>query len=212
MIKYIILSIFLFFTINLFSQEKEDDYTFGISVGVGYIPFSGTMNQYLKPIMGGSMSLDYYRKRWAYYLSINGTWTKLRHDVSISDSELWTEDSENTIFSYGLSVGYSVYQKGRFRVTPFAGLMLSQSRPASSDVKKYDYLKKFDVGPTFSPDLGLNMTFHLNNTDPSITSGCRVSLNTRITYVPWAVRNNKLPYKASMWYLALGIVLEGFSK
>ena len=213
--KYITLKLFLFYSVVMFSQEKKEESALSFFTGAGYIPFSSSMNNYFKPTMGGSMSLDLYKNQWAYYLSINGTWTKLRQDIVINNDEIWSANSKNSIFSYGLSIGYSVYNKGKFRITPFAGLMLTQSKPKYSDLKEYKYLEKFDVGPSFAPDLGLNLTFHFKNTDsqaPSYGPDSRFSINARITYVPLAVRNKELPYNGHMWYLAIGISAEVFTK
>lgn len=218
MVKYFTLIFFsLCVPFTLFCQSERQESAIGCSAGVGYMPFSGTIDDYFRPTLGGSISLDFYNNRMAYFLSFNGSKVRLRQAIFTDNGDIWNKDSENSIFSYGLSVGYSVYNRGRFRITPFTGLMLSQSRPSSSDVKEYSYLKAFDVGPVFSPAFGLNMTFHFRNTDSDDSemfpgSDFRISMNTRITYVPSAVRNKKLPYNGGAWYLTIGVSMEIFAK
>ncbi|MDL2323397.1 hypothetical protein LJC52_05360 [Bacteroidales bacterium OttesenSCG-928-A17] len=196
-----------------FTYSQHEDASIGIYCGPGVLISSGNLNKYFNMGIGGTMSLVYHRKNMAYYLSINGADGKLKNDFMLSDGNVWKKGSENSFFSYGLSVGYSVFQNIKFKITPFAGIILSESRPQTSELKEFKYLKKVDITPILSPSFGINMNYRLikmKNIEKSRINSC-FTINARALYIPWAVRGNKVPYKGDICYFSIGILAELFN-
>ncbi|GEM_PF-4402401 len=197
-----------FFSQPVHCQERPA--ALGLYGGFGLPVTSGNLNDFFKYELGGTMSLNYYKNKMAYFISISGTAGKLKHDILSDDGNIWEKGKEASFFSYGLNVGYNIYPNIRFRITPFAGLILSECRPSTKEMKEYPYLKQFDVNPQFSPAIGLNITYRFitKNTFNEYGTGFCFGINARALYIPWAVRGDKVPYKGDLCYFSLGIVME----
>ncbi len=210
--------LFLFIVMLLLGQQTlqsqfAEKYVLSFNGGPALPITSGNLNDYFKFDIGGTMSLNYCHKKWAYCLSISGVDGKLKHDIFLEDGNAWKEGNKASFFSYGLSVGYSIYENIKFDITPFAGLVLSESRPPTSDLKEFPYLKEFDVNPILSPALGVSMTYLFFNRSNIREVGTYSSfgINAKINYIPFAVRGTKIPYKGDICYFSIGLVMGIFS-
>jgi hypothetical protein len=232
MFKYILLILVLSNCISVYSQFAglnmidDNDYflksnigkeSVGFYAGTGIFPLLGNIPNYFKSRLGqgGTMSLVYYKSNnIAFYLSINGTTCILKQDIPVNVYDTWEKESKTDFLSYGLSVGYSFYNTINWRITPFTGVVLSESKPEYHDMKENPYLKKYKIGPIPSPELGLNISYRFINKQKdkeSIGMSGSWVISTRITYVPFAVYKKNNPYSGGIVYLTLGIGMEFFS-
>lgn len=200
-----------------FSNSNIGKESIGFYGGTGFFPFLGNIPDYFKSnfAAGGTMSLVYYKSNnVALYLSLNGAVSTLAKAVPVESHDDWGKGSEASFISYGLSIGYSVYNTANWRITPFTGLVLSEAKPKYHDMKENSYLKKYKIGPIPSPELGLNISYkfinkHKIKKESNQMSACWV-VSTRITYVPFAVYKKDNPYSGGIIYLTLGIGMELF--
>jgi hypothetical protein len=231
MFKHILLILILSSYISVYSQSTGSNMTddkehflnsnigkefVGFYGGTGFFPLLGNIPNYFKSSLGqgGTLSLVYYKSNnVAFYLSINGTVSILKQDMPVDNHYIWEKESEANFLSYGLSVGYSIYNTINWRITPFTGVVLSESKPKYHDMKEDPYLKKYKIGPIPSPELGLNISYRFINKqkkrESSGMSGCG-AISTRITYVPFAVYKKGNLYSGGVIYLTIGVGFELF--
>ena len=198
---------------NKFPNTNINKDAFNVYGGIGYMPYSGNLSEYFEPSFAdvGTLSLSCYTPNSvAYFLSLSGTFSKLKQNLS----DIWEKGDSVNIYSVGFSAGYSLLNHVRWRITPFCGLALSASKPRNPTVKEYSELKQFKTGLTPSPAIGINITYkfikYQSYNDFRGSSGC-FALNTRIEYVPIAVNKKNLPYHGGIWCLTLGVCLEIFN-
>ena len=196
---------------NNFPNTNIGKEALNVSGGFGYMPYSGNLSEYFKSADGGTMSLSYYTSNnMAYLLSLSGTFNKLKRDIS----DIWQKGDSVTFYSVGFYAGYSLLNHVHWRITPFCGLTLSESKPRKPTVKEYPELNLFKTGLTLSPAMGLNVTYKFIKpqfyNDFRGSAGC-FALNMQINYVPLVVHKRNLPYHGGIWYLTLGISLEIFN-
>jgi hypothetical protein len=137
----------------------------------------------------------------------------LKQNLPIDENNVWTKDSKVDFMSYGISAGYSFCNTIHWRITPFAGVVLSESKPAYHDMKEYPYLKKYKIGPIPSPSLGVNLSYRfINQKKLEEKDGMKscFAISTRVTYVPFAIYKKGNPYSGGALYLTFGINGEIF--
>ena len=221
--KYHLLIFSLLVSLNIKSQQEENvgKYYFpntnigksslALYGGAGYMPYTGKLANYYKPHIGGAMSLDYYhRNNLTFSLSIMGTDGNLRKGVIINNNQ-WAPKDTTNFWSYGLTVGYAVLNKVRWRINPFGGIVLSQSELISPDGDKY----KIGVKP--SPVIGVNFSHRFINIKKEMqwqderggASFC-FGINARIAYVPFVVNKKEVPFSGGIWYTTIGITFNLF--
>jgi hypothetical protein len=179
--------------------------------GIGYMPYSGNLSKFFKPSLGGTMSLSYFSSNnIAYFFFLFGTDAKLKQDVSV----VWQAGDSVKFYSFGLAAGYSLLNHVKWRITPFIGLPLLETKPRKPTVKEYPELKQYKTGLKLTPEIGVNITYKFIKPQSYYnfngTSGC-FALNMRINYLPFAVNQKKLPYHGGNWYLTIGVCLELFN-
>ena len=157
------------------------------------------------------MSLDYYHyNNLSFSLTIMGTDSRLREEVNVNN-HLWTPKDTVNFWSYGLTVGYSVLNKVRWRINPFGGVVISQSELVSQNGDTYK------IGAKPSPVIGMNFSYRFINVKEEMlrraerggTSFC-FGINARVTYVPFAVNKKEVSFSGGIWYTTIGITFNLF--
>jgi len=196
---------------NKFPNTNIGKEALNVYGGVGYIPYSGNLSEYFNQNIGETMSLSYFTPNsMAYILSLSGTSAKLKQDIS----DVWQKNDSVKFYSIEFSVGYSLLNHINWRMTPYCGLALSESKPQNPTVKEHNDLKQFKTGLTLSPAIGMNITYKFIRPQKHIdfrgTLGT-FALNMRVDYLPFAVHKRVLPYYGGIWYLSMGVCLEVFN-
>lgn len=202
--------------------EHRDNYTFPntnigkgsitFNFGVVYTPLTGKLAQYYKPIFGGgAVSLDiYHPNNLTLSLFTMETNALLIKDVKINNNS-WTLKDTATFWSYGFSAGYSILNKVHWRINPFGGIVLSQTKLVSSNGNKYT------IGARPSPIIGMNFSYKIINVKKEKQrAGPELAaywgINARIIYVPFAVNKNEVPFSGGIWYLTIGLTLNMYGR
>ena len=196
---------------NFFPNTNIGKMAFNVYGGFGFAPYSGSLSDFFNPDMGGTMSMSYYTyNNMAYFLSLNTTDGVLQKNIS----EVWQEKDSVRFSSVGIAAGYSLLNRIKWRITPFCGLAFSSSKPVKPKINQYPELMQFRTGFAPTPTIGINMTYKFlkpqKYNDFFGNSGC-FALNTQINYLPFAVYNEKLPYRGGVLYLTIGVSMEIFS-
>ena len=188
-----------------FPNTKISKSSLSFYFGLGLPYTSGTLTDYFKRKLDLTMSLDYYHyNNLTFSFSIMYADGYLKRDIN-ANNKLWTPNDTLSFTAYGLSAGYSVLNTVHWRINPFGGLALIQPELASSNGDKYK------IGLRLSPVIGLNFSYRFINVKKEMqkskysgTSNC-FGINARIAYVPFAVREKKVPFSGGIWYMTIGI-------
>jgi len=226
--KYYFLILSLLVSLNIKSQQEEsidiysqdierNDYNYpntnigkaslALHVGWGYSSYSGNLENYFRSKGGGIVSLDcYFENNLTFSLTVMGTTAYVKEEISINNN-LWIPNDTLDIQSYGFNFGYSILNKVHWRINPFGGLVLSNSKLISPSGTKYR------IGTKLSPVIGINFSYRFINVKKRMqetgTSGC-IGINARIAHVPFAMHKKNVPFSGGLWYMTIGITLNMF--
>ena len=195
---------------------KFGDWVGGFYLGGGYTLPSGNMLDYVSAKGALCFSLDLYYKKSAFMLSLQSGLGKVQQDIPVKNYGDWEKGESSSLTSVGLSLGYSVFDNKRFRVTPCAGISFGFVSPAGTDLD--EELQQFIIGTSVAPMFHLNMTYRFinpyklspdNNIDyPAYGS---FGINARISYVPGILRQEGGQYAGDIWYLTVGLNMDIFT-
>ena len=192
------------------------DWVGGFYFGGGYTIPSGNMLDYVSSKGAVSFSFDVYYKRSAYMLSAQMGIGKTQQDIFVKDYGYWEKGESSNLSSIGLSLGYSVFDNIRFRITPFAGISFGAIYPSGTDLDKE--LQQFSIGTSIAPIFTLNMTYRFINPnklspDNNIYAPAYGSfgINARVSYVPGILRREGGQYAGNIWYLTVGLNMDMFT-
>jgi len=207
--------------VEIYSQDTErydDNYpntnigkgSFAMYVGLGPMAYTGNLENYFKPDVCGTASLDlYFPNNLTFSLSVMGTTTFPKKDITIN-KKLWTPSDTVDFQSYGFYFGHSVLNTVHWRINPFGGVVLSHTKFTSPDGKN-----KYRIGPEPSPVMGLNFSYRFINVkkrqrNKNYGENVCLGINARIVYVPLAVYKNNAPFLGGIRYMTIGLTMNMF--
>ena len=112
---------------NIYLNYKPTKWSFAGSIlGSGINIFTGELSQYYKPSVYISLYLwvDFSYDKIYFSSSFSGTIaTKIKKDI-IHETGIWPKDSSNFQIIGDLTLGYSIIDNKKWRISPYIGLML----------------------------------------------------------------------------------------
>lgn len=197
----------------IFANTNIGKFSLNMYVGAAYMVFTKHLSENFRSSIGGIMSLDAYNiwNNLSVSISLMGGDGIARQDIHINGESTLKKDSNILFSSYGLSIGYSVVNLLKFRLTPAIGFMLSNSKTQIE--KPNNIFEQLKTGITPSGLLSLNLAYRFVNVYPKyIGSSLCVTINTRAIYILPAVKKKNLPYYGHICYITLGICLDMFQR
>ena len=192
------------------------DWVLGFYIGGGYTLPSGNMLEYISSKGALCASFDLYYKRSAFMLSMQSGFGSVQQDIPVNNYGYWEKGESSNLTSVGLSLGYSVFDNTRFRITPLAGISFGFASPSETDLDSD--LQNFIIGTSIAPIFNLNVTYRFINPNklspdnniyyPAYGS---FGINARVSYVPGILRQEGGQYAGDIWYLTIGLNMDMFS-
>ena len=154
------------------------DFGFTYGLGGGY-SFFNNKNFDVNGCM--IMNMGFIYKKWQVDMGVQGSFGKLAQDIHF---ENWFKGKSITVTNIGISLGYSVFDSKRWRITPFGGFAFNQITAGKTEenntiIKGYSPLLGMDV------DLKLNPWHSLQYRTSTVAYA-----NLRINYLPATFNNN----------------------
>ena len=178
---------------------------FSSYTGIGVPHTSGTLTDCYNRKLDFTMSFDYYHyNNLTFSLYIMFAVSHLKRDVNIND-KLWTPNDTLSFHAFGFSVGYSVLNTAHWKINPFGGLASNSLYLASASGDHYN------IGLRLSPVIGINFSYRIINMKKAMQRNKDtdllgfIGINTKIAYVPFAVKNRNVPFSGGIWYMTIGI-------
>lgn len=136
------------------NQYEPSNWGIGFEFFGGYGILTKTLpNQYSNPVLWG-IDFDIQYKKYIFYLHGLLGHGDTRKEVSYGTS-LWEKGSQYELLLPEASVGYSILENNRFKVTPFAGISSTSFIASSADIDKHPELKSVERS-SMSYTLGFN--------------------------------------------------------
>lgn len=187
------------------------DWGFGMSFSGGYASTFGNIDDVFDIKGNFGININAYYKRFAFSFMIQPYFGKLLQDIPVNDTR-WEKGEASNLVSFGLTAGYSILNNKRFRITPFAGIVLSTAGPEKDLEDDNPGLKDISLGPCFSGVFGVNTEIKLN--DPlnirSRNPGYLYSVSIRAGYSPGILHSSPDLYSGGMFFASIGFTLDYF--
>lgn len=173
-----------------------NDFGFNLGLGGGYT-FFNNKNLALNGCTLLNIGLIY--KRWQLDMGIQGSFGKLLQDVPIED---WQKGERMTVTNFDFSLGYSVLDTKRWRITPFGGFAYNEIISGNSTDKK-------NKVNGYSPLLGVDFDLKLNPWHSlKYTTSTVAYTNLRVNYLPAAVNGGGKLWSGGMLLVTLSVAFD----
>jgi len=171
---------------------------FGCTIGLGGgYPFFSNKNFDLN--WGIMFNFGFIYKRWQLDLACQGSFGKLAQDMPV---ENWLKDKNFGITSICFSLGYSVFDNKRWRVTPFGGFAYNQVSAGKTEENN-------KTVKAYSPQFGMDFDLKLNPWHSYIYTTSTVAYaNLRINYLPATFNNAGKIWSGSMLLVTMSIAFD----
>jgi len=126
------------------------------------------------------LNVGFIYKRWQLEMEMLGCFGKLTQDMPVYN---WVKDKNISILNLGFSLGYSIYDNKRWRITPFGGFAYNQITAGKAEEN--------EMIKGYSPLLGVDFDLKLNPWhSPKYNTSTVAYANLRINYLPATFNSN----------------------
>ena len=179
-----------------------------LSIGLGPTSLSGNIADFLSTKSCLSFNINAYYQRWYFSFLLQAVFAKLKCDIPVGN-DVWEAGKSANIFNYGLSFGYSAVDSKYVTLTPFAGLLLSESKPGEQQIDNNEALRNAGIRWGFATMYGLDVKFKIYNMiDLLKRNNYQISLNMKLNYAPAMFSNVNTRYSGNMFFTSFGICMD----
>jgi len=206
--------IYMIATEQVESHESDTPWRIGVGLGMGTVSASGKIANYLSPDVCMYFDVTVNYERWYFSLLVQAAFSKLKRDMPYKNGDgVWEAGNSANIVNFDLSVGYSMINSRFFRMSPFAGIAISDCSPSEVQIEQDESLKDAGISGGFSNILGLDTDIKLYQMiNPGKKKNVLTSLNIRLNYVPSMFNNVNSRYSGNMLFVTFGVRLDVFGQ
>ena len=161
-------------------EFSNRNFGYGLHAGFGSGFFTGTLGEYFSPTFNFIFGFDFAYKNSIFFLNATLAGNKLKKDYA-SDKN-WYEGQNATVAIMDLSYGYAFINNERFKLTPFAGLGITEFSSENKD-NQDDNLRIVDYNVIF----GINADYKIRtkiglipNSSLGVKEKVETSIRTRL--------------------------------
>jgi len=145
---------------NIRYQYSPSKWGLGFEFFSGFGMFTGELNDLYnnQGVLGVAFDIEY--NKFTLYLRNYIAFGETKQDRE-NAGVLWPKNSQATMFFPEASLGYTVLENDKIKLSPFAGIGAAHIGPTETDLEQRPELENLEVGFSTSYTLGLNLNIKL---------------------------------------------------
>ncbi|TBW27580.1 hypothetical protein [Gramella sp. KN1008] len=145
---------------NIRFRFKSSNWGFGFEFFSGYGIFNGEISDQYNNHAPMGVALDVEYKNFTLFLRNYIGFSKTLRDREF-DQGTWEKGAAVLVFLPEASIGYSVLENDKLKLSPFAGIGAAAVSPITADVEKRPELEDLQIGFSTAYTLGVNLNMKL---------------------------------------------------
>lgn len=163
---------------NLYKEEGEYSWGYGIDFLFGYGMVTDDLQNYLSNGAIASMGFSLFYKKALFSFQFESISSQTRQDMVFSDGTVWNAKSKAGLYNSRFNLGYRILDNNRISIAPNAGIGWSSFDPVDKDKKAYPELENVRLS-SFAYNVGLLFDFYIS---PLVTDGVGFPIRFNINY------------------------------
>jgi len=192
-------------------REKISKLAIGYGIYFGYTPFSGAISESLNNSGNIGFALDLYYSNLYFSLSYTFSGSTIKKDIQCQQNQVWEKNMSANIFMPAAQIGYLLFNKSKYNLTPFIGISFLHIEPGFEDILVYPVLENvyFDSNPNWSAGLSINLFSKPNLPSKIYKKSHIIQVYTQLkyTYSNFTFNQNSNDFNGSLHQLSLQISL-----
>ncbi len=186
---------------------SDKNFGYGLHFGFGTGLFTGTISEYFTPTFNFIFGFDFAYKNTLLFLNATLAGNRTKKDY-VEEELLWPKDLRSNVAIIDLSIGQTVVENAKHKITPFVGLGILEFSVAEKEGEAYEDHRIVNYGLIY----GLNYDFKFQKRirlTPSYGAPFRERVDQKIRVKVYATSANYESMKGTSINFTLGYAIFG---